>query len=495
MVVEARFEGRDRPGTELVISGLPDPVIRESRGRLICALKENGLRVPSGVLYLNLVPAARRKVGGMLDLPIALGAAAACGHIDPRWLQDTLFVGELGIDGRLHPVPGGLAAASCARESGIKQLVASLATAREAAWIGEVACLGARSLGQVVAHLSGAGPLLQALELSPEESRPSNEAHPSLDDVRGQAHAKRALAVAALGAHGLLMVGPPGAGKTMLARRLAGLLPPPGRRECIEITLALSASGQWPGGLAQARPFRAPHHTTSYAGLVGGGSPPRPGEVSLAHHGLLFLDELPEFPRESLEALREPLEAGSVCISRAGSRVTFPAEFQLAAAMNPCPCGYRGHSRVPCRCSPPMVARYRRRISGPLLDRIDLRVDLVPPEVVELLGAPSNESARASEDQPPLQEAVQAAIEVVRERQGSTPNSRLSTEQLDRWVPLDSRSKRLLESAARSRVYSARALQSLRRVARSVADLDGEGRVTCEHLAQAIALRGSAIGE
>ncbi|MFT7667670.1 MAG: magnesium chelatase family protein [Planctomycetota bacterium] len=492
VTVEARFEGHDRSSTDVVISGLPDPVIRESRGRLICALKENGLRLPTGTLYLNLVPASRRKVGGMLDLAIALGAAAACRHLDASWLRDTLFIGELGIDGRLHPVPGGLAAAACARDLGLKRVIASRATASEAAWIGGLPCYGADRLAQVVSHLSGAGTQLARIEA--HEVPVEDTQGPSLDDVRGQDCAKRALAIAALGAHGLLFIGPPGAGKSMLARRLIGLLPEATRQERIEITLALSAAGQWPGGLVRARPFRAPHHTTSYAGLVGGGSPPRPGEISLAHNGLLFLDELPEFRREALEALREPLETGTISISRAGGRCEFPARFQLAAAMNPCPCGYSGHQQIICRCSPPMIERYRRRISGPLLDRIDLRIELVPPPIEELLNPHALRSVPEESRQENLEAAVDQGVERARARQGERPNALLDTDDLNRLAALDDKSRSLIEAAAKSRSFSARALQSLRRVSRSVADLAGDEVVTADHLAQAIALRAALSG-
>jgi magnesium chelatase family protein len=494
VTIEARFEAKDRQITELAISGLPDPVIRESRGRLVCALKENGLRIPPGILYLNLVPAARRKVGGTLDLPLALGAAAACGHLDPGWLAGALFVGELGIDGRLHPVPGGLAAGKSALDHGLKRLFAPLATAQEAAWIAGLACHGAHSLREIVAHLSGAGPALAPLATGAhEEAGRPPRSWPSLDEVRGQESAKRALAVAALGGHGILFVGPPGAGKTMLAKRLVGLLPAPSDRERIEITLALSAAGLWPGGLARERPFRAPHHTTSYAGLVGGGSPLRPGEISLAHHGLLFLDELPEFARESLEALRQPLESGRVAIGRAGQRIELPARFQLAAAMNPCPCGFRGHPQVPCRCSLPMIDRYRRRISGPLLDRIELRLELSPPRIEELLGGGPRAAPRGTRHVE-LALAVERGRSLALERQGPRRNSALDARELDAFAALDGESRRLLEAASARRGLSGRAVQALRRVARTLADLGGCPVLGPAHLAQALALRGEEFG-
>lgn len=480
----ARAEAGGSERTEVVLTGLPDAVVRESRGRLMRALAANGLGLRPGRLFLNLVPAARRKTGETLDLPLALAACAAGGHLQPSMLKGALFLGELGIDGKLHAVRGGLAAALAGRERDLMRVIAPPATAAEAAWVPGIQAFGPPDLRGVVALLFGASEL-QPLE--PRERAPQPGCGESLDDVRGQDTAKLALAVAAAGRHGLLFVGPPGTGKSMLARRLRELLPPPTLEERLDVSCIQSAAGLWPGGLVSERPVRAPHHSVSHAGLVGGGAPPGPGEITLAHRGVLFLDELPEFKRDALEALRTPLEEGRVRLARAGRRVELPASFQLVCAMNPCPCGYLGHGRLPCSCSAGVVARYRRRISGPLLDRIELRVELPPPTLDELTRTTGARNAASSADA--LRQRVLMARERQRVRQGEQTNDRLSADDLDQWAPVSAEGRALLDHAARARGLSARAVQSLRRVARTLADLDDQDEVDAQRLARALALR------
>ena len=482
VTVEARFE--DGPGKrcELALSGLPDAVIRESRGRLACALAGAGLSLPAGRLHVNLLPAALPKRGELLDLPMALACAAAVGHFEADRLGQALFVGELGIDGRLHAVPGGLAVAEAGLRAGIARLVAPARTAHEAAHLPGTRVFTAGSLGEALRV--AANP--EATALAPPACANPARGGTALARVRGQRLGKHALCVAAAGGHGLLFSGPPGTGKSLLARALPELMPAPILAERIEITRVLSAAGAWPGGLAIQRPFRAPHHTTSDAGLVGGGNPPVAGEITLAHRGVLFLDELPEFRREALEALRQPLETGTITVSRAGERLEMPARFQLVAARNPCPCGYRGAEPGRCRCSTQQIDRYMRRLSGPLLDRIDLRIELGAPSLDELAGDGADGGPAADE----LLARVERAQRRARERQAELTNAQLDADSLDRVCPLGRDARRMLENARVRFGLSARALQSLRRVARTVADLEQSREVSVGHLGQAVALRG-----
>lgn len=486
VTVEASFVAReDPPSTDVFLTGLPDPVLRESRGKLLQALAATRARIGPGRLYLNLVPAARKKSGEALDLALVLASAVAAGHLAPECLAGTLFLGEVGIDGRLHSVAGGLAAAVEARRLGVARIVAPLVTAGEAACLVGIEAHGAADLADVFGFLSGVPGAAPRLAPPADDPQPALAAE-RLDEVRGQEVGKLALEVAAAGGHGLLFVGPPGAGKSMLARRLVDLLPQPTLDERIEITQVLSAAGRWPKGLARRRPFRAPHHTTSFAGLVGGGVPLTPGELTLAHQGVLFLDELPEFSREALEALRQPLEEGVVHLARATQRSTMPARVQLVAAMNPCPCGHLGDPRVSCTCPPFAVRRYRARISGPLLDRVDLRVPLEAAPSVALVEGP-----------PPAPEGtgraiaarVAAARALQRARGQGMVNAQLGSDALDALAPLTPGARRLLEAAVEQRALSARGVQALRRIARTVADLAEVQDVDERHLSQALGLR------
>jgi magnesium chelatase family protein len=463
------------PQTSIV--GLPEAAVRESKDRVRAALLESHYDYPQQRITINLAPADLPKEGGRFDLAIALGILAASRQIPMQALEGCEYYGELSLCGELRRIRGALPAALAAA-SADRTIVVPSANAEEAALSSATRVLGASSLLEVCAHLCGRGELPHVVG-SHGDSRAANGL--DLSDVRGQQRAKRALEIAAAGGHSMLLVGPPGTGKSMLARRLPGLLPPLDETQAIEAAAIRSACGlpfdpvTW-----RERPFRAPHHTASAIALVGGGSVPRPGEISLAHHGVLFLDELPEFDRRALEALREPLETGRVHVARAARHAEYPAALQLIAAMNPCPCGYLGEAR--CRCTEERVARYRSRVSGPLLDRIDLHVEVPRPAPEALAGAPTGETSAV----------VTARVGTARRRQlerARCLNARLTARELTRHCVLDRAASELLLRAAKQLGLSARACHRCLKLARSIADLAGIDRLDVTHVSEALSLR------
>ncbi|WP_369942480.1 YifB family Mg chelatase-like AAA ATPase [Xanthomonas medicagonis] len=473
--VEVHLSG-GLPATQIV--GLPEAAVRESRDRVRAALLCAQYEFPARRITVNLAPADLPKEGGRFDLPIALGILAAAGQLDPQALGQYEFLGELALTGELRPVDGVLPAALAAAQAG-RTLIVPAGNGAEAALAGHVQAFTARTLLEVCALLNGTK-TLPAAEAPPAAAMP----FPDLSDVRGQAQARRALEIAAAGHHHLLLIGSPGCGKTLLASRLPGILPEASEAEALETAAIASVSGR---GLDPSRwrqrPYRAPHHTASAVSLVGGGTHPRPGEISLAHHGVLFLDELPEWNRHALEVLREPLESGQVTVSRAARSAEFPARFQLVAAMNPCPCGWAGDPSGRCRCSDESIRRYRARISGPLLDRIDLHVEVarLPPQALRADAPPGETSA-----------AVRERVEQARQRQqarAGRPNGQLGHSETLRDCRLQARDEALLEQAIDRLRLSARSLHRILRVARTIADLDGSERIGTAHLTEAIAYR------
>jgi magnesium chelatase family protein len=467
--------------------GLADTEVKEARERVRAALAHGGLAFPHNKrITVNLAPADLPKESGRFDLPIALGILAADGQIDAAALDRFEFAGELSLAGELRPVRGALALALAMRHEGSERtLVLPEASAREAALAEGASVRSARHLLDVVASLQP-GEAAQPLPLARAAVVDEMPA-PLFDlaDVRGQAAAKRALEIAAAGAHSVLMVGPPGAGKSMLAQRLPGLLPPMTEAEALASAALASLAGAFDVSRWKQRPFRAPHHSATAPALVGGGSPPRPGEISLAYAGVLFLDEMPEMPRAALEALREPLETGRITISRAARQASFPARFQLVAAMNPCPCGWLGApvgSPQQCRCTPDIVARYQSRLSGPLLDRIDLQVEVSAVRPGELMGAPDGERSAA------VASRVRAARERQLARQGRS-NAELAAADMDAHCALDATGSQLLQRAAERLGWSGRGLHRVLKVARTVADLAGSERIRALHLSEAMQWR------
>lgn len=463
------------------IVGLPDTEVKESRDRVRAAIIQSGFDFPAKKITVNLAPADLPKESGRFDLPIAIGILAASGQVSLDKLADYEFAGELALSGLLRPVRGALAMAWQGAQAG-RAFVLPQENAAQAAVMQGIRVYGADSLGAVAAHLNAVEPLAQAVcsvAQRPSESAPL----PDLRDVKGQHTARLALEIAAAGGHSLLMMGPPGTGKSMLSQRLPGILPPLTEEELVEVwALRSLLPHHAQQGMDTTRPFRSPHHTASSAAMVGGGSDPRPGEISLAHHGVLFLDELPEFDRKVLEVLREPLESGEIHISRAARQVVYPAKFQLVAAMNPCPCGYLGHPVKPCRCTQESIARYRSKISGPLLDRIDLTIEVPSLPAAELMQQQEGESSAA------VLQRVLAARERQYARQGKV-NAALGVAELDSISRINAEARETLGAVLEKLSLSARSFHRIMRVARTLADLAGDEEVNRAHVLKAIGFR------
>ena len=489
VAVEVEVNSGERGEPRVFMVGLPDAAVKESQDRVVSALANSGFPMPQTRTTINLAPGDIRKEGPMYDLPIAVGLLASAGRISPEKLEQFVIAGELALSGRVRGISGGVSLALLARKSKKRGVILPRESAQEAALVSGVEVIAIDTLAEVADFLNGkTGIAPVKLEDSPFSRSGGDMAMPDFADVKGQFQVRRAVEVAVAGGHNLIMVGPPGSGKSMIAKRIPSIMPLPTLEEFLEVLGIYSAAGLSREGENKCfkRPFRSPHHTISDVGLIGGGSIPKPGEISLAHNGVLFLDELPEFKRSALEVMRQPLEDGQVCISRSAGKITVPCKFMLVAAMNPCPCGYHGDPRHACHCTPLQIQRYRSKISGPLLDRIDIHVE-APAIGLDELGS----SARG-ESSADMRKRINAARKIQKERfinSSARDNASMSSSQIKTYCALDDSLRSMLASAMESLNLSARAWDRIVKVSRTIADLDNSEKIEKKHLLEAINYR------